>query len=315
MAQAKSINTKTVIDFESAYGVIPAVKAGKNVPYNSNSLQFKQNLIVPATITGSRNAVQPARGNIDVTGTITVPVDLVALGYWLKGAFNSPTTTEDAGVHTHVFKVQNTQPSMIIEKEFSDIGKNLLYTGCKVNSMKMSFGGDGELTADFDFIGKNEIISTTVYDTSATTVQIDRLNNFQAVIEENGVAVGNISSGDFSISFGLDNSGYVIGGGGTRGQIAEGQVTVEGNLKVLFLDTDYITKAKNDTKSSLKLKFVKDATHYLEFAFPEISFEVTSPAVSGSAGIMLEAKFQAFHATDIQNSAVVVKLVNEVESY
>ena len=313
--QARSGNSKTVIDFETSFGVVPTTKKGKFVPFNSNGLEWKQNQIDPATITGTRNQVKPAKGNIDVSGTITIPIDLNAMGYWLKGAFNTPTTTGSAAPFTHKYIVQSTQPSMVIEKQFPDIGQYLLYSGMKVNSFKMAFGGDGELTADLDFYGKNETVGTTAYDSAATTVVMDRLNNFQASIEENGVVVGNVASGDFTISFGLDNSQYVIGSNGTKGDIPEGIVKVEGSLKVLFENADYINKAKNDTKSSLKLKLTKDATHSLEFLFPEITYEATSPSVSGSAGVVLDLKFQGFHETDSNNSAVVVTLINEVEAY
>jgi len=315
--QATGSNSVTVIDFETNYSINPTTKHGKIMPFNKNSMQSKQSMIDPQTITGTRNQVEPAKGNIDVSGSMTIPVDLDCFGYWLKGCFGSPTSTVDAvdaTLFTHNYKILDNQPSMVIEKQYKDINQNFVYNGCKINNLKMSFGGDGELTADFDFVGAKETISTTKYDASQETIVLNRLSNFQASIEENGTELAIVTSGDLSINFGLDTSQYLIGGMGYRGDVLEGAVKAEGSLKVLFQDTAFLDKAKGSTKSTLKIKFKKD-TQSLEFVLPEIIYDATSPSVDGRAGITLDVKFQAFLGTDSNKSSVMVNLVNHIEKY
>lgn len=308
--QAKGVNSKLIIDFEETFGQNPAAANGLQMPFNSVSVSSKQNLIDPGTITGSRNAVEPAKGNIDVTGGVTVPVDLRAFGYWLKGCFNSPVTTGSAVPYTHKFKIGATQPSMVIEKQFPDVNKYMLANGLKINSLKLSFGGDGELTADFELIGAKESLNSTPYDDTPIPVVLHRVGNFQAKIKENGVELANVTQGDFTINFGLDNNQYVIGSGGTRGDIPEGMVKISGNIKTLFSDSVMLDKAVNGTKSNLEIEFI-DGNQSLGFMFPEVIYERQTPGISGPAGVLVELNFQAFHATDVNKSAVVVTLKND----
>jgi hypothetical protein len=108
----------------------------------------------------------------------------------------------------------------------------------------------------------------------------------------------------------LDNNQYVIGSGGKRGDIPEGMIKISGTIKSLFSDMNLLDKAISGTKCNLKIKFTKGIKS-LEFKFPEVIFERQTPGISGPAGVVVELKFQAFHATDASSSAVIVTLINE----
>lgn len=315
MQQARGYMTKLTADFESDFGVAPSKKAGKILPFNKCELKASQTIINPATITGRRDPVEPARGHIDVKGNVEIPIDATAFGYWLKGMFGSPTTVADAdGKHyKHVFRPSNEQPSLVINKEFPDIGEDFLYSGCKINTFKTTVGDDGELTAQMELIGANETVGTTTYDSAATAVTLDRLNNFQAVLKEDGKVTANIKTVDLEFNLGLDSNQYVLGSIG-RGGIPEGLFTVSGTIKAIFNDISTINKGINATETSLELILTADDKS-LTITLPEVQYERTSPVISGPAGATAEFKFSAYFKDSNEGNAVVATLVNTTASY
>jgi hypothetical protein len=94
MSQAKGALSKVVIDFETVFGVDPNSPAGIVIPFNypfdlggSRPLKEASN-----TNRGRRDAGMPFYGQFDVKGGGTVPVDQIAIGYWLRALLGPPTT-------------------------------------------------------------------------------------------------------------------------------------------------------------------------------------------------------------------------------
>ena len=315
MQQARGYKTKLVMDQETSFGVSPLTKKGMALPFNKLDLKSEQTIINPSTISGTRNAVEPARGHIAVAGSVTIPIDTSAFGYWLKGIFNSPTSTHDEGTgkYTHVFKVSDSQPSFVIDKEFPDVGQYFSYSGVKVNSFKATFGDDGELTADMDLLGKDEVISSSAYDSAATDVTLKRVNNFQAVLKENDVITASIKTMDLELKMGLDDSQYVLGSKG-RGDIPEGLIEVSGTMKALFNDSALLQKGIDATETKIEL-ILTSGTNSLTFLLPEVQYERTSPTIEGPAGVEAEFKFSAYFNDSTEKSSIIVTLVNDTEKY
>lgn len=314
MTQALGSNARLLLDFETTFGQSPTTKAGKVVPFNTFDVKSKQTMKDPATITGNRNPMAPFRGNITTDGTAVVPVDEQAIGYWLKGLFGAPTTTGSADPYTHVFKVASSQPSMVFEKGFTDLGQYSVINGCKVNNFKVSFGGEDELTASIDILGAKEAFSGTQYEVSPTTIPLNRFTNLQASIEEGGAAVAYVTKGDFTISGNLDGTQYAVGNNGVRSDIPVGVYKITGNVTALFDSTALMDKSISGVESSLKVKFTS-GTHSLEFLFPEITYERTTPSITGPAGVLITLPFHAYYKDDSNASAVKVTLVNGVSTY
>lgn len=440
MTQARNYKCRLVAAYETTFGADPSPVAGFVLPYNTNEIVGKQNLIDPKTITGTRNPVVPVLGRKTVEGSITVPMDYAAIGYWLKGLMGAPTTTnlstagyltgatgvddtigtwqavtagsfkvtingsaqditgldfhtdgtmsavasriEDAiqaigsggftaatctytagdkhftitsgttgtsssvalltaaasgtdisgasfmkcaaspaaataGVtqYQHVFKVGDSQPSMVINKEYTDISQYFKYNGCKISSFAHAFGEDAEYEATMEFVGSKQTLSGSAYDGSATSVALDRLNGFQAVIKEGGSTSAIISTGDFKIDAGLDSSVYTIGDGGTRGDIPEGIMNVSGSITALFTGNTLIDKGINATESSVEIIYTKDTVTSLTFEFPEIQYEVTAPVVTGPIGSIVKLTWKAFYTNDADASAALITLKNTTVSY
>jgi hypothetical protein len=314
MAQGKGIKGQLLAGMEeTTYGQDPASPAGFVMPFNSAGLRSSQNMITPATITGRRDNVAPSLGNIDVRGSIVVPADAIGMGYWLQMLLGDPVTT-GVGPYLHTFKVPASIASWVLEQGFTDITQFLKFNGCKMNSMRMRLGGDEELVAEVEIIGAKETVSGTSVDGTPTTITLERFNNFDAALTEGGSAFAKGAEVEFTITNGLDDSVYLIGGSGFRGSLPEGFAGVTGRLRAIFEDATLLNKAINGTESSLVVTLTS-GTNILKFEFNELLYERNSPGVEGPAGIYTDLPFMAYFGDHADDSIVVVELTNDQAAY
>lgn len=316
MTQARGYRSQTVMDFETVFATDPTTKKGVQMPFETNNIAANQNLTEDNTIRNRRDPAKPSRGNVDVAGQIVVPVDPINFGYWLKGLFGQPTKTGTTGKFVHEFKPGNSQPSFVLEKGFTDINVYEKFSGCKVSQLSMTLGGDGALTAAIDIMGAKNAIGSTAYSASPTVNALTRFSNFQASLQENGVAVAIGTNVDFQINAGLDGNQYVIGSGGFRQDIPEGLLQISGNLTALFEDKTLMEKAINGTETSLKITLTINADTSLEFLFSEVEFGRSSPAIEGPQGVMITVPWRAYcKGTLPTDTSVKVTLKNSLDSY
>ncbi len=313
--QARGYLSKVTVDFEDVFGADPAAPSGVILPINTFDLKEARALNTAATITGSRNPVMPFEGNTSVTGNAVVPVDAVSFGYWLKMMFGDPVTTGAGPTYTHVFKIGENQPSMVMEKAFATAAASYMKSnGCKISKMSIKLGGDGELTASFDIEGAKETLGTTAYDADAPVSQLIRFGNFQAVMKENGTIISYLTGFSFDLNFGLDTTQYCIGGGGARGDIPEGIAAATGTLSGLFKDTTLLDKAMASAETKLEV-ILTNGTNVLSFAFNEVRLQVQTPGISGPQGVQFELPWTAYYDNDAADSVVVATLTCPKASY
>lgn len=308
--------TMTLMVPETTYGTVPDDAASKAVllPFNSNGIAVSQNTANSETIRGNRNPEEAIKGNVSVEGDLVIPVDYNCFGYLLAAAFNNPTTVAGTGNYVHTYKITNNQPSFILEKVFPGISQYIRAVGCKVGSLAISVGGDGELTATVSVMGKNETLQSTTIASNPSKPALKRAQNFQAKLKIGGTECAVATSFSLTVDFGLDGDSYAIGTNGLRQAICEGLVTVSGEIEAFFKDNTMLTLAENNTETSAQLTLT-DGTNTLDFKMPEIKFARTSPAISGPAGVKQTLSYNAYYNDATEASAVVVTLTNDVESY
>lgn len=308
--------TSTLLIPEDEYGVIPENAGTRAVllPFNSNAVSVSQNTTAPETIRGNRNPVEAIKGNVDVAGDIVAPVDYICFGNWLAASLGNPVTTAVAGQHKHVFKVKDAQPSFTLEKVFPGIVQYIRSVGCKVSTLALSIGGDGELTATVTVMGKNESIEGETISAAPSKPEMKRAQNFQAKLKIGGEEVGIATSFSLNLDFGLDGDTYAIGSNGFRKAICEGLVTASGDIEAFFEDDTYLALAEADAKTSAEL-ILSDGTRELGILLPEIKFARTSPSIDGPAGVKQNLSYNAFYDNSAEQSVVVFTLLNEVENY
>lgn len=314
MTQQRGANASIMIGFESTYGT--AASTGYVLPMNSCDVVGTKTRNTPATLTGTRNPVVPFVGNQDVGGNIVVPADSDAMAYWLAAMFGDPTST-GADPYTHEYKIASSMPSFTLEKGFTDLASNVYerFVGCKISSMGISVGGDGELVVNMGVLGAQQTEETSAFDASPTTVSIDRVDNFSAALTEGGSSLSNAREVSLNIDFGLDADQFVIGNSGVRGDIPEGIVGVSGTLMTLFEDKTLLDKAINNTESSLKVTITQSASSVLEFEVQELLYSVNGVPVDGPQGLLVSLDFQGYYTDGSEASAIVARVTNSVASY
>jgi len=312
--QQTGVNAKVLIGEESAFKTVATV--GFVMPVNSCGVKGVQALSMAQTLTGTRNPVAPFAGNRDVSGSIVVPADSLAMPYWLQKMFGDPATT-GADPYVHEYKIGATMPSFTLEEQFLDlaVAKYARFLGCMVSGWSMTVGGDGELVSNIDIIGASESLQTASFDAAPTTISLARVENFQAAVTEGGGALSNAREVSFSIAFGLDTDQFVIGGSGVRGSVPVGIVGVSGNVKTLFEDTTLLDKAIAGTESGLKITITSGASSILEVEIQELRYERNTPDIPGPQGLLADLNFQGYYTDGGEASAIVARVTNGVASY
>lgn len=308
MAQAKGSAFELRLGYETTFGTTPGTPATFKLPINTIDLKATQALNEAATITGDRNATKPFLGYKTVDGTVTVPVDATAFGYWLKLLFGAPTTT-GTGPYTHVYKVGSSTPSAFIEKAHTDISQYYVDNGVKANTLEITFGGDDELTASIGLIGASETQDVTEVATP-TAVSLTRLAKFQTSLT-GATKVKNLT---MSFTNNLDGDQYTIDTGSTRGDIPEGLASVSGSMEILYENDTWQAIARNQTEQSIVIT-VDDGTNSLEFQIAELVLEPTGVAVEGPLGIIQSFNYRAYYDNHADASVLKATLVNSTASY
>ena len=223
----------------------------------------------------------------------------------------------------HVFKIddQDSLGSFVLERGFTDLStpQYARAVGCKINTMEITVGGDGELLATLGIIGADETIETTAYDAegaapTAISWSTARYQQFDASIKEGGSTSNVLNEFTFRMDNALDTDSFVIGGSGKRRALPEGIAGVGGSIVALFEDDTILAKAEGNTESSLEVTFTS-GSNSLVIDVNELKYQHRSPAIPGPAGIRLNLDWQGYYDDDTSTSAVVVTLTNQQAAY
>lgn len=315
MSNARGFKSTLALDFETTYGSDPTSVNGIKMPIHSTKIEEKQPFVEDKVLSGRRDAAAPSLDYIDVGGPIVVPMSILEAGYWLKAMFGNPTTS-GASPYTHVFKVGDSQPSLVLEQGYPDVPFYEKFNGCKVSKFTLPWGGSGDVEATIDIVGAKRTTGTTVYDSTLTVPTLTKFQQFQVAIME-GATLASLAtaiSGNIVIDFGLDTDGYAAGTSGVRGQLDEGKVKVTVSLQAFFKDAALLNKAINSTETSFKATWTSGANS-LEILVPEMLYEKTSPGITGDKGIRIDLNGTAYYKDHSDNSIIKATLVNTQSTY
>lgn len=301
---------------ESTYGT-KKTSGYIQLPFNENSVNSTEDEIDPATITGDRYDVEPAYGNISVSGTTTIPLDWRNLGfwcYWLMGGYAKTGT----GPYTHTFTPANTLPSFSLEEGCPDITHFRQFMGCKVNSMNFRFSQNEELVSDVEIVGKEEDTpAASTIDATPKTYTFNRFNAKDATLKlgtSPASSILTITELDLTISNNIFADNYTIGENGfIHSAIATG-FTVEGSYTVLFDSTDgvaFYLAAINGTERELEITLTS-GTNTLVMSVYEFKVGRTPPTTSGKGPIVLTHSFRGYYQDNANARPFDIVLTNDV---
>jgi len=300
---------------ETAYNYNPASMACFKLPFNTCDLKSDQTLTVPATIRGRRDPAEPIGGNVNVAGSVVVPLDRHNIGHWLKMALGAVTTTSTAGnLYQHVFKVNSTMASYVMEQGWTDIGLYQKFSGCKVGGWGMTIGGEDELTLNFDIVGAQETPAATSAMSGTTEYGVARYGKFDATLKEGGTTLATATEVSFTVNNNLDENIYCIDGTPYRNDLPEGLCTIEGTMRVKFETWSLYIYAMSLTERSVEIDFAVGSDQ-LQIVMDEVKYKRMSPGIPSAEGIWQEIPFQAFYTDAAQASVIRAILINSIGSY
>lgn len=312
MARAYGANASLLAAFETTYGSNPVGDYWK-LPFVSTTLGSEQGLIANDLIGLGRDPSAPIRDVIKVEGDIVVPIDVRNIGIWLKALLGSATTT-GTGTLTHTFiSGKSSLPSLSLETGLPDIPAWFVASGVMVNSLQVGFARSGAANATVGLIAQGETKQAVSLDTTPTTRDILRFNQFQGSIKKGGTALGNVVSAQLTYSNNLERIETIRSDGKIDG--ADPTVaSLNGNLEVRFADTQLIDAATNNTPLELTFAYTIDATKRLTFIAHEVYLPKPKLSISGPGGIQATFEWQA--AKNVAaNKMLTVELVNDVTTY
>jgi hypothetical protein len=312
MARAYGANASLLAAFETTYGSNPVGDYWK-LPFVSTTLGSEQGLIANDLIGLGRDPSAPIRDVIKVEGDIVVPIDVRNIGMWLKALLGSATTT-GTGTLTHTFiSGKSSLPSISLETGLPDIPAWFVASGVMVNSLQVGFARSGAANATVGLIAQGETKQAVSLDTTPTTRDILRFNQFQGSIKKGGTALGNVVSAQLTYSNNLERIETIRSDGKIDG--ADPTVaSLNGNLEVRFADTQLIDAATNNTPLELTFAYTIDATKRLTFIAHEVYLPKPKLSISGPGGIQATFEWQAAKNV-VANKMLTVELVNDVTTY
>lgn len=316
MEQASGGNARIVISgAETTRGVIPVTPAGLVMPFESESLGRKTELLKSNIIRSSRNASKPSRGKREASGNIKTELS-PAMGRQLLMGYGSVVTAGAGPSYTHTFKIGQALPYHTIEKGFTDLGQYFQYLGCKCNKMGFEVNPSGILPLDMDFMGLDRLIETESFDPVAVDLGHDAWEAFEAAIKIGGQVIDTVSAVKWSLENNLDGDVYCIGGGGKRYSIPEGATVVAGSITVLFDSVALLEAATNGTENSLEFSLSRgtgDGTagnEKLTQTFDELIFQEQDPIIKDKKGILLELPWTAYWNNGPNGTSAMAVLKN-----
>ena len=309
--QGKGYKRSLLINKETSFGVTDSLSSVK-MPFFSCMIAEKKDLVNSELINSNRIRSKPINGQIDVAGSITIPLDVNYIGYWLEIAIGKSISQEnETGIYKHVFIPSNLQNSLSIEHGLKNPNHYSLFNGVKINSMSFEFGDNQELKSSIDVLGKEEIVSTNSIGDTVMPVEHDFIPFYivNAGIKLNNSVVANVTKCTININNNLDGNIRTIGSGSKRHDISEGFFDLSGSITAMFESQEYWLSAKNSTESSLEVVLQKD-TSSLTIIIPSLVYE-QGQTLDGQGGLYVDLPFKMFK----NNNDFQIKLVNNVEKY
>lgn len=312
MARAMGARAGLALAFESVYGTAPA-SGYFQIPFASTTLGTEQPLIDNELLGYGRDPLAPSRDAITSDGNVVIPLDVVAIGYWLKALFGAPTTTGTTP-KTHTFASGGwTLPSLSIEKQLPDVPQFEMFSGVVADKLSLTMRRSGLLQATIDLIAQGSVTAIATAAGTPTAVTLQRFGHFNGAIKRNGSAIANIESAEINYMNNLDRIETIRSDGKIDG-LDPSMAAMNGKLTARFADTTLFDQAVAGTSCSLEFSWTISASASLTIQVHEVYLPRPRVEIPGPGGIKADFDWQAAKAVSPGRMATAI-LVNTTASY
>lgn len=310
--------------FKHAFGTIstfrPALRATSNItgvtieyaqistPLGQGTLSYTA---AGTSLSWTANGDTAGTGvDVSAGGTFTIPSGSTGADLTVTVVAGSlPGTNQSDNINIpasfeHRFTIGDLPVGFVLEKDFgANIASNRYekFNGCRVASLAVDYPTEGFVAVSAELKAATSVLASALLDATPNDYGHSSFSSSQVVtIEEGGAVLGKSTECNFTLNNELDETGYVIGGGGIRGDLPEGFATVTGQAVTLFESTDLMNKAINNTESSLRVVLSRgtgdgtDGNGYVELHAKQLEWERNSVPIDGPAGLRLTMGFKAY---------------------
>lgn len=320
--RAYGADAQLLAAFETVYGTPPDGSGGgvyNKMLFKTSSLESEQPLGYEPLLGQGRDASDPFYEAITDVGDIEVPIDLQAIGFWLKGLFGDPATTDNLdGTYDHVFTSGAELPSLALEIGHTALTtpKFLMHQGCKLNTLAFDMSRSGPANATIGIVAQGETSSGAAQDATPNAFALTRFMQAKGAIKVGGAQLANVTAGRVSYSNNLDSIETIRQDGLIDGS-DETEATTELQIDVRQ-STDTTLTAAIEAKTPVAVEFGWTmpgvAGYALSFAFPRVFLPKPKNPINGPGGI--QGSYTARAAKDATAGHMLqITLVNDVASY
>ncbi|AVM76201.1 phage tail tube protein [Magnetospirillum gryphiswaldense] len=303
--------------FETVYGTLPADGYGR-LSFKDSSLGAERPLGYDPLLGQGRDAQDPFYEAIKDEGDIGVPLDVRALGFWLKGLFGAPATADNGdGTFDHVFTSGGTLPSLTIEIGHAQLAvpKFFRHGGAKLDKLSFDMARSGAANASIGVIAQGETEAATTIDPTPATFALKRFSQGSGTIRVGGGQLANVVGGKLSFSNNLERVETIRADGLIDG-VDETEATAEGSVDIRF-GTDTTLTAAIAAESPVEMEYgftIPGSPFALTFHLPRVFCPKKKQEIKGPGGIQASYDWRA--ARDpVAGYLLRVTLVNDVAGY
>lgn len=314
MARAQGARAQMALAFETTYGTPPTGGFTK-MPFASTTLGSEQPLLNSELLGYGRDPLAPIKDAVTADGNVVVPMDAVALGFWLKAAFGASVTTGVApGPYTHEFRSGAwSLPSMSIETGMPEVPRYAMYSGCVLDSLSWQMQRSGLLTATASLVAQGEAIASASAAGTLADLDLQRFGHFNGAITRNGQPLGNIISAELTYANNLDRVETIRSDGRIDG--ADPSIAaLTGKIEVRFADQVLVNQAIAGDPCALSFSYSLPSGESFSFTAHAVYLPRPRIEIPGPQGIQATFDWQA--ARDAaQGRMCTATLVNDIEEY
>lgn len=219
-----------------------------------------------------------------------------------------------SGPYRHIFQSgASALPDYAIELGHPEVPSFHMNYGCVDNSVTIPLSRSGLLNATTQVIAQGESPTTTTTAAgSPTEWPVTRFANMSGFIERDGVPLGDIQSGEFSFSNGLDPVETIRPDGRIAG-VDPGDVTAGLKASVRYKSATLRDLATNNTPITARVGWSRSPTESLTIEFARLFLPRPKKPVTSRGAVMED--YDMIAAKGAAQAAVRVILVNDVSAY
>ncbi len=228
----------------------------------------------------------------------------VQTAQFFKYALGSVVDSGTAPPYTHTIDISSdyTLPSVsLLEHRIGQASHGYLYTGCRVESLEVSWEEDGLLTASVRFIAQKASKTTTLPAVSPDTRDYFKASQKQVTI--NGQPYGYVVGGSISIT---NNHVKLPRQGDYIGEPIADRVDVEASLELYYMDDTIYDLMLNKTSFNITVRFERSTSDYIEF-------QLNNCYASVEAG--LPAEGELMQTLNVRPESITIVASDDIAAY